>query len=172
MSRAPLRSAGTAVALLAAYDALRPGEEEGRSKAAAALGGNEPQDFSAYWMAKQGEHGWLEEVLGDRALGWVKDRNRLTLEALGDPASKALYRRLLGILESREKIPHVRLIGDLVYNFWQDAANPRGLWRRCTYESYTYASSSSSDEAGARQKLEWETVTPPHPSMLPILPSS
>ena len=32
--------------------------------------------------------------------------------------------------------PQPRKIGPHLYNFWQDAANPRGLWRRTTFESY------------------------------------
>ena len=32
--------------------------------------------------------------------------------------------------------PYVRRRGDWLYNFWRDAANPRGLWRRTTLQSY------------------------------------
>lgn len=30
----------------------------------------------------------------------------------------------------------MRRRGEFLYNFWRDAANPRGLWRRTTLESY------------------------------------
>src|SRR6476469_6106556 len=30
----------------------------------------------------------------------------------------------------------VRRRGEWLYNFWRDAANPRGLWRRTTLDSY------------------------------------
>src|SRR5690606_18747340 len=40
------------------------------------------------------------------------------------------------VLDSDERIPYVRRRGDYLYNFWQDAEHPRGLWRRTTLESY------------------------------------
>ena len=90
----------------------------------------------ARWLASQGEHAWLEEVEGDAALGWAKERNKKTLEVLGEPSEAPLYTRLLNILEDKRKIPQVGKYGDWYYNFWQDKENPRGLWRRTTLESY------------------------------------
>ena len=82
-------------------------------------------------------HQWLEEVAGERQLEWVKARNAEAVAALaaGD-AFTTLEQRLLAILDSKEKIPYVSKIGDRYYNFWQDAAHPRGLWRRTTLDSY------------------------------------
>ncbi|NCX99095.1 MAG: S9 family peptidase, partial [Planctomycetia bacterium] len=82
-------------------------------------------------------HQWLEEVAGERQLEWVKARNAEAVAALaaGD-AFTTLEERLLAILDSKEKIPYVSKIGDRYYNFWQDAAHPRGLWRRTTLDSY------------------------------------
>ena len=42
----------------------------------------------------------------------------------------------LEVLDTDARIPYVRRRGDYLYNFWRDAANPRGLWRRTTLESY------------------------------------
>ena len=28
--------------------------------------------------------------------------------------------------------------GEYLYNFWRDAANPRGLWRRTSLDSYRF----------------------------------
>jgi prolyl oligopeptidase len=82
-------------------------------------------------------HQWLEDVAGERQLDWVKARNAEAVAALatGD-AFKTLEERLLAILDSKEKIPYVSKIGDRYYNFWQDAAHPRGLWRRTTLADY------------------------------------
>ena len=33
------------------------------------------EDRVDYWMKKQGEHSYLEDVQGERALSWVKDEN-------------------------------------------------------------------------------------------------
>ena len=40
------------------------------------------------------------------------------------------------MLDTDTRIPYVRRRGDYLYNFWRDAANPRGLWRRTTLDSY------------------------------------
>jgi len=90
---------------------------------------------------------WLEDVLGEKQLDWVRARNADAVAALatGD-GFKQLEARLLGILDSREKIPYVSRIGDRYYNFWRDADHPRGLWRRTTLESYRTA------------EPDWETV--------------
>ena len=82
-------------------------------------------------------HLWLEEVAGEKQLDWVKARNAEAVATLATGADfKDLEARLLAILDSREKIPYVSRIGDRYYNFWRDAAHPRGLWRRTTIEQY------------------------------------
>ena len=63
--------------------------------------------------------------MGEKALSWVKTEDAATLAKLGDPAASPLYDRILSILESKEKIPYVRKIGDLYYNFWQVGAQTR-----------------------------------------------
>eukprot|EP00403_Amphidinium_massartii_P014452 CAMPEP_0178428938 /NCGR_PEP_ID=MMETSP0689_2-20121128/30541_1 /TAXON_ID=160604 /ORGANISM="Amphidinium massartii, Strain CS-259" /LENGTH=792 /DNA_ID=CAMNT_0020050737 /DNA_START=41 /DNA_END=2415 /DNA_ORIENTATION=- len=101
---------------------------------------SEAQVTRDMWMDMQGEHEWLEEVLGERALEWVREGNSRTESKLGNPKETALYDRILKILESKEKIPQVRKLGDYWYNFWTDAENPRGVWRRTTPESYKTSS--------------------------------
>ncbi len=107
-------------------------------------------DLPAYWLEKQGEHSYLESVLGEQALQWVKEENAKTVSTIGDPTTKPLYSRLLSILTNKDKIPHVVLIGKHYYNFWQDSANPRGLLRRCSPEAYRAGRDSNS--------TVWETV--------------
>ena len=92
------------------------------------------------WLARDGEHDHLKDVLGEKSLDWVKERNVHSVNALGDPNKSPLYDKILSILDSSDKIPYLRKINDHYYNFWQDKANPRGLWRRTTMESYTSAS--------------------------------
>jgi len=80
---------------------------------------------------------WLEDVEGDTALDWVRTQNAASKEALESlPGFDSLRTDLRAILDSDAKIPYVREMGGFLYNFWQDAANPRGLWRRTTLESY------------------------------------
>jgi len=90
---------------------------------------------------------WLEDVTGERALDWVRGRNAESVEALaGSDRFRSLEARIRTILDSKERIPFVSRIGDRYYNFWRDAAHPKGLWRRTTLEEYRRA-----DPA-------WETV--------------
>ena len=82
-------------------------------------------------------HVWLEEVLGENALGWVRDRNDQTREALTDSEPfTQLEQALQTILDDDQRIPAVVQRGDYLYNFWRDQEHPRGLWRRTTREEY------------------------------------
>ena len=80
---------------------------------------------------------WLEEVNGERALEWVHARNAATQAELRQlPEYPALRSDILGILNSTERIAYPRIVGSYIYNFWQDAAHPRGIWRRVPLEGY------------------------------------
>jgi len=80
---------------------------------------------------------WLEEVAGEAALTWVRQRNAETVAALaGSPGFARLQDEIRQVLDSDERIPYVRRRGGYLYNFWQDATHPRGLWRRTTLEEY------------------------------------
>ncbi len=80
---------------------------------------------------------WLEEVMGERALTWVRERNTES-EALlqAEPGFEALRSSIREVLDSKEQIPYVTRRGDQFYNLWRDASNPRGLWRRATLAEY------------------------------------
>jgi prolyl oligopeptidase len=81
--------------------------------------------------------GWLEDVLGDRALEWVKARNALSVKRMeSEPSFQELRSDLLDILDSSARIPFVTKRGEYYYNFWRDKTNERGLWRRTTLEEY------------------------------------
>jgi prolyl oligopeptidase len=79
---------------------------------------------------------WLEDISGDAALDWVRAHNDPTVAALCDDEFERMRAEALKILDTDTRIPYVRRRGDHLYNFWRDAANPRGLWRRTTCESY------------------------------------
>ena len=76
---------------------------------------------------------WLEDVQGERALDWVRERNAQARQQLTQhPRFAAMRDGLLQILDSSDKIPYFVRRGDALYNFWRDAQHPRGLWRRTT----------------------------------------
>ncbi|MBU6222218.1 MAG: prolyl oligopeptidase family serine peptidase [Planctomycetes bacterium] len=92
-------------------------------------------------------HLWLEDVMGDKQLAWVRERNAESVQALAaSDGFKTLEARLLAILDSKDRIPMVSKIGDRLYNFWRDATNPKGVWRRTTLEEYK------------KPEPAWETV--------------
>ena len=83
---------------------------------------------------------WLEDVTGPTALDWVRDRNAETVgELSGGARFQELRNEIRQVLDADDRIPFVRRRGACLYNFWQDAAHPRGLWRRTTLEEYRRA---------------------------------
>lgn len=79
---------------------------------------------------------WLEEVTGDDALAWVRAHNEPTIAELGGERFEQMRAEALEVLDTDTRIPYVRRRGEYLYNFWRDAHNTRGLWRRTTLESY------------------------------------
>ncbi|HUB89330.1 MAG TPA: prolyl oligopeptidase family serine peptidase [Dyella sp.] len=80
---------------------------------------------------------WLEDIHGTRAMAWVKAQNAITQKQFAaSPAFTHTRDRILEVLDSDARIPYVERRGDYLYNFWQDKAHPRGLWRRTTLEEY------------------------------------
>ncbi|MCA2242747.1 S9 family peptidase [Mycobacterium sp. WUMAC-067] len=79
---------------------------------------------------------WLEDVTGDDALDWVCARNEPTLARFRDTDFERMRTEALEVLDTDARIPYVVRRGEYLYNFWRDAANPRGLWRRTTLDSY------------------------------------
>lgn len=90
---------------------------------------------------------WLEDVSSPKSLAWVKERNAESMKELtGSVDFQALNHRILRILDSEDRIPSVQKLGPYYYNFWRDAENPRGLWRRTTLEEFK------------KDKPSWEVV--------------
>jgi prolyl oligopeptidase len=80
---------------------------------------------------------WLSDVRGAKPLAWVEEQNKATLAALEPiPVYDSLYQRILTVLSSEKRIANPDLMAKYVYNFWQDSAHPRGIWRRTSPASY------------------------------------
>lgn len=121
---------------------------------------DEQNAIRSHWLERDHEHAYLKEVLGEDALTFVREQNRLCLSQFGDPSSTPLYAKILSILDSQEKIPYLRKYNDLYYNFWQDHSNPRGVWRRISMESYLSSSPAwevviDFDELGRLEGESW-----------------
>jgi prolyl oligopeptidase len=90
---------------------------------------------------------WLEEVDGEKALEWVKERGaKDTAELEAVPEFAPIHEKLIEIYNSSDRIPFPSVAGGWIYNFWQDKEHVRGIWRRTTREEYVKASPN------------WETV--------------
>ncbi|MFF4248571.1 prolyl oligopeptidase family protein [Streptomyces sp. NPDC001822] len=81
---------------------------------------------------------WLEDVEGEPSLAWVARRNAETAAALhtGGGGFAALRTRLRDVLDASDRIPYTTRRGAHLYNFWRDATQVRGVWRRTTLEQY------------------------------------
>jgi len=90
---------------------------------------------------------WLEEVDGEKALAWVKEKSaKDTAELEAVPEYKPIHEKLLQIYNDSDRIPDPEVEGTWVYNFWQDKDHVRGIWRRTTRAEY------------AKANPNWETV--------------
>ncbi|VAV92947.1 Prolyl endopeptidase [hydrothermal vent metagenome] len=80
---------------------------------------------------------WLEEVESEQALDWVRAQNKRSLAELeSDPRFADLYKDALSVLTSDARLAYGAIHNGQVYNFWQDEAHVRGLWRRADVERY------------------------------------
>lgn len=88
--------------------------------------GNTPEDLFL----------WLEELDSERAMDWVMKQNARTESELFDDGFNTTRESILTVLDATDKIPMVTKRGEHYYNFWRDSQNPKGLWRRKSWESY------------------------------------
>ena len=80
---------------------------------------------------------WLEEVLGDDALDWVREHNESTLSDIkSDPRYDGYYAEALEVYTSQDRIVSGEPRDGFLYNFWKDDTHVRGLWRRSQLEDY------------------------------------
>lgn len=87
----------------------------------------------------QDQYLWLEDVLGDEALNWVREQNAKSIPAI---KSNGMLEDIVGkfekILANKDRIPFASSVKKgFVYNFWSDDKNLQGLWRRASTESFS-----------------------------------
>src|SRR5690606_26007595 len=90
-----------------------------------------PADLTPAGVRAADDHLALEEVEGVEAMAFVAESNRKALSALeGDRRYEAFRAQAEAILTATDRIPSPSFLGDAIGNFWQDATNPKGVWRR------------------------------------------
>lgn len=83
---------------------------------------------------------WLEDVHGAKPLEWVHAHNEKALALLkSDPRYHEHFDTILSILDATDRIPFGTLDHRYVFNYWQDAVHPKGIWRRTTIADYAQA---------------------------------
>lgn len=99
-----------------------------------------PADLSPAGVRAADEHLALEEVEGTEAMAFVASENQKSLAVLtGDPRYETFRQQAFDILSATDRTPTPSFLGDGIGNFWQDATNPKGVWRRTTLASYRTA---------------------------------
>jgi len=90
---------------------------------------------------------WLEEFSSPRAMQWVEAHNAVTVKALeADPRYASYFAEALALAQAKDRLPAGAFRNGQIYNFWQDEAHVRGIWRRTSIASY------------ASPEPKWETV--------------
>lgn len=80
---------------------------------------------------------WLEDVDAEQSMAWVHEQNKNTAdEYKAKPIYQELYDQALTTLNNQSRIPSVSQRGEWVYNYWKDANNPRGLYRRAKLKDF------------------------------------
>lgn len=90
---------------------------------------------------------WLEEIEGENSLNWVKSQNAKAEKNLAsNPLFSEFEEKLLKVYNNKDRIAYPRMVGDYVYNLWQDGEYERGIWRRMTTADYL------------KNKTDWEIL--------------
>jgi prolyl oligopeptidase len=117
--------------------------------------------YSCSVAEKEDPYLWLEEVDGTEAIEWAQKMNDKSLEVLmSHPEYETIYTKNLEILNSTDRIAAPSLMGDYIYNFWQDAQNVRGIWRRTPKQNYldgnpTWETLIDIDEMSKQDDIKW-----------------
>lgn len=126
--------------------------------AAAGLGRAAPQVPAA---ADEDPYLWLAQIHGERALAWVRQQNARTDSLLTrDPRYARWRTRIQSVLNAQDRIPFGSVEQQWVFNFWQGAGHPRGVWRRTTVQDYAQRSPHwqtllDLDELDQRMRHDW-----------------
>ena len=84
---------------------------------------------------------WLEDILGEKSLDWVRAENARTVSVLqADPRFEAVESRALGIYNATDRIVYAERMGDEMHDLWRDETNVRGVWRKTSVDAYAAGS--------------------------------
>jgi prolyl oligopeptidase len=103
----------------------------------------------------------LAQIRSKRALDWVRQQNAQTDAALARDPRYGLFRsRILSVLNAQDRIALGTVEQHWIFNFWQGAGHPRGVWRRTTAQDYAqhaphWQTLLDLDELDQRMRRDW-----------------
>jgi prolyl oligopeptidase len=111
--------------------------------------------------AQEDPYLWLEEVDGKKALEFVEKQNKSTFDILMKQKEyQDIYNKTLAVINATDRIAYPSIVGDYIYNFWQDKEHVRGIWRRTTKENYNskntiWETLLDIDELSKKDDVKW-----------------
>ena len=120
------------------------------------------------------EYQWLESLTDAAALDWVAQQNAATQTVLDtDPRYPQLQASILANLRDTRQIPFFAEYDGWLYNFHQDEAHPRGIYRRCTLDAYRANSQDwqtvlDIDALAAAEEVDWYLDGVSHCTLQPL----
>ncbi|GBQ87249.1 prolyl oligopeptidase [Asaia krungthepensis NRIC 0535] len=103
----------------------------------------------------------LEQVEGKEALDWVRAQNSRSMERLqSDKRYQKFHDDVLAVEQAPGRLPLPDQAGGRLWNFWQDAAHPKGLWRVTSEESFAqttpdWKTAIDLDALAREEKRDW-----------------
>ena len=89
----------------------------------------------------------LDQIEGFEALAFATKESKKTLDTISaNPWFNVLKKEIEPILSSPDQLQWGYRRGNFVYNIWTDSKNEKGLWRRCSIDSFL------------NNENKWETV--------------
>lgn len=80
---------------------------------------------------------WLEEIQGEKALEWAKEKSASSTDRLkAHPLFTEIEKKALAFYGTKDKIPYVSIEGEHVYNLWTDDDHIQGIYRRTKIKEY------------------------------------
>ncbi len=104
---------------------------------------------------------WLEDIYGTMATDWVQRENSRTLATLeADPMYPVFFREIEGVLLASDRVPFSEFSRGYFWNFWQDAAHPKGVLRRTSLADYRTSDPKweillDLDQLASVEKVDW-----------------
>ncbi len=104
---------------------------------------------------------YLEDVTSEASLKWVREQNAVSRQEIEASPNFALdKRRVLEVLDNKEKIPDITRRGKWFYNLLRDSQYKVGLWRRTSIDQYRQANPQweavlDLDALAASEKENW-----------------